>query len=1254
MIPTQNKLRFNHRATSRVLVALTVFLLLIPTFILVNDLSVPLAKADLPSYTISKSGSNYLVSDSGTTYATANLAFTHAFGLVTSGGTITVQAATYTATGSSIKMEHCANIALIFEDNAILTIANSLNVPVLAVNYCSNVTITGIDINGNAAGQTTAASLPDGIVVYASNNVLITKAYITNCFRDGFASYLENAGEQPVGITSSLITKCGWNGITLSANGSYAINNEVAYCSDVGITTYFYGYQILNNYVHDMNGTTNTQAHWAISVEGNGYGIIKNNTIVNNGYGIVVETDTGSGVAAAQSNLIINNTITNCDSGIGSMGAGYDTIIQNTITGWSTGYSFGIAEYYGTNNIVAFNTLSSSSTDASLGTPIYSYNTTAGIIENNTVTTALAASVIGVYLQLTNTTLIAGNNIQAAYGISISGASNYNNRIASSNTLANCSTAYVNTGTSTLIEAGSSSSTTTIFYDNFNAGNYNLWTGTTSYNGGPWIVETPLYNGSGHAAKLKYSYDSAAKTFATTASVLNYSFAVRWSANLASGESLWLTTLDFSGGDPIAVELRNNGGTMEWGLQWTNGATTYTNWTSTGSPTANNWYDMRLYFEKGASVQLYANGTQLFSKTDVQGAWDCTGLTLFNLDSATTYPDVFYGYAYAYVSSGSAGVSFPDSWLNINKHSVHGSISPSAGRYNYTLNSNQTITLTPSTYYNAVLNVGGSNVTLTANQYVLNVSSNPFAYAVFDQSTTSYSVTFANDGHGSTYPSGSYSTTEGTVFNITASANAGYTFLNWVISGVGNFTANPLPLTMNSTLNGKTVTAYFKANTYTLTASITTPTNATQYTNVVSYSVSTSGNDTNPSFQINLYKAGVPVGANRTGSAGSFTSLATGSYMFAVYAHGDNGASDYKTVYLTVSAYSVTVTNGGHGSTNPSGLYSNFDGESLSATATASSGYSFLNWVISDVGNSSVNPLPLTMNSTLDGKTITAYFSQNSYTLSVSIVTPVAATYSSGTVSYQVTVSGTDTNPVYQINAYKNSVAVGSNLTSASGSFSALSNGNYMFAVHVQGDFGCTDYKTLNFSVQTGGGGGGGGGSNPTPTPQPTTYPTYTPTPGPSSVKTFEVDNLNLGTVKPNTTLTGTLHFEFSGSSYTLISITVTDPVRSWMPNPSITPYQVYTLNNGASGSGDYVLTFMVPADAELQTYNSEVTATALDGFGVTHTSTASLNVKVSESESSGIVSWVINYFSSNPIMIVVAVVVFCGVIAVLMMMKRR
>jgi hypothetical protein len=405
-----------------------------------------------PNYVVYQSGGvNYVQDGSGSTvYSSSSVTstFSKVFGLVASGGTITVQPGTYVATGS-VQMNNCVNVHLIFVDGAVLTIGDGLNCIVLYVKYSTNCTLTNLTIDGNGKNQN-SAWVTDGIMLYDCSNVLVEDSTITNCFRDGFATCDDVAGNEPNGIVNSVITHCGWNGMTLGSGGEdtfgvYAINNEVAYCSDVGITSYGLANRIIGNYIHDMNGTTNTKAHWAIGVEQNGYNLISNNTILNVNVGLSVAPDTPSGSVVAKSNLIIYNTITNCAmAGISTSGDGYDIITRNTINNWGTGYSFGIKEENGANNIITYNTLTSSSSDTTLGYPIYSSNTFNSSICYNTITTNIAAGISGIFITGgTDNTLIEGNTIQAKTGITISGSSCDNNRVYQ-NTL-NCNTAIANT-----------------------------------------------------------------------------------------------------------------------------------------------------------------------------------------------------------------------------------------------------------------------------------------------------------------------------------------------------------------------------------------------------------------------------------------------------------------------------------------------------------------------------------------------------------------------------------------------------------------------------------------------------------------------------------------------------------------------------------------------------------------------------------------------------------------------------------------
>ena len=200
--------------------------------------------------------------------------------------------------------------------------------------------------------------------------------------------------------------------------------------------------------------------------------------------------------------------------------------------------------------------------------------------------------------------------------------------------------------------------------------------------------------------------------------------------------------------------------------------------------------------------------------------------------------------------------------------------------------------------------------------------------------------------------------------------------------------------------------------------------------------------------------------------------------------------------------------------------------------------------------------------------------------------------------------------------------------------------------------------NTLNVAVLTvvgavpvrldfvgGTGNGGGGDSNPTPTPFG-----VTPTPKPLGTNDFQIDNLNLGTVQPNSTVTANLHFRFSGSSYTLQSISFQAPFDSWyFPNGNFSSY-TYMLNTNGDSSGDVSLWFAVRNVAS-QSYSVSFSVVAIDAFGVTHTSSGTINAKVSTST----VFDVKAFFMLHPLyLILVAVLVIVMLVALVLFSKRR
>ncbi len=266
--------------------------------------------------------------------------------------------ASVTATGKN-------NVTLVFDSGATLFIANGVNNAAIFLTQCNNWLIQSPTINGNAGNQVTGAWPPaDGIAIYNQcSNIIVDGANINSVRMYGFVAWESCTN---CGIRNSKITNCGWNCIQLGADSNnehnlFAISNEVAYCSDVGITNFGTGNLVQGNYIHDMTGTTGyINSQWGIGVEGGHGHTITGNTLVNCPRAIWIQNTDGVG-----SNTITNNTITTCGYGIATVSPS-NTISNNTISGFDM-YGWGqqaivVDGSYGgaNNNKVLNNTILSS------------------------------------------------------------------------------------------------------------------------------------------------------------------------------------------------------------------------------------------------------------------------------------------------------------------------------------------------------------------------------------------------------------------------------------------------------------------------------------------------------------------------------------------------------------------------------------------------------------------------------------------------------------------------------------------------------------------------------------------------------------------------------------------------------------------------------------------------------------------------------------------------------------------------------
>jgi hypothetical protein len=293
------------------------------------------------TYSMSVSGSNYLIKNSvGSTLkssTSSSTTFNYLFGssgIASTGSTVYINAGSYTVDSTWYIYK---NVAKFTFSNAILTLANNVNYPVLYIDGVTGVTITGININGNTANQNIGSiNSPnpcDGIVIWDSTNTLVDKANIDSCREFGYAVY---GSSNNVGITNSNIANCGWNGIQIGYSAGvtncYAKNNDVSHCSDVGITTFGTGSIIQNNSIHDITGNTGySSSNWGIAVEGGNTATINGNTITN----CDVDIATSATLPSASSNTITYNTLKSGSTALvyfstNSNTFSYNILVQNS------------------------------------------------------------------------------------------------------------------------------------------------------------------------------------------------------------------------------------------------------------------------------------------------------------------------------------------------------------------------------------------------------------------------------------------------------------------------------------------------------------------------------------------------------------------------------------------------------------------------------------------------------------------------------------------------------------------------------------------------------------------------------------------------------------------------------------------------------------------------------------------------------------------------------------------------------------
>ena len=300
-------------------------------------------------------------------------------------------------------------------------------------------------------------------------------------------------------------------------------------------------------------------------------------------------------------------------------------------------------------------------------------------------------------------------------------------------------------------------------------------------------------------------------------------------------------------------------------------------------------------------------------------------------------------------------IANPTYTIDVNANpSAGGTVS---GGGEYTLGQSCTVAATANAGYSFTNWTEGGNAVSTNASYTFNVTSNRTLVGNFAINTYSISATANPTAGGTVSGSGEYN--HGASCTLTATANTGYTFVNWTKNGAQVSTnAN---YTFTVTEAGEYV-AHFSQNTFAITATANptaggTVNGAGNYTYGASCTLTATAN-TGYTF-VKWMKNGTQVSTNA-------------SYTFTVTEAGEYVA------HFSQNSYAITASAdpAAGGSVSGAGNYNH--GASCTLTATANTGYSFVNWTKN--GTQVSTNASYTFTVTEAGEYV-AHFSQNTFAI---------------------------------------------------------------------------------------------------------------------------------------------------------------------------------------------------------------------------------------------------------------------------------
>lgn len=340
------------------------------------------------------------------------------------------------------------------------------------------------------------------------------------------------------------------------------------------------------------------------------------------------------------------------------------------------------------------------------------------------------------------------------------------------------------------------------------------------------------------------------------------------------------------------------------------------------------------------------------------------------------------------------------------------------GTGTYELGAGVNLVATPNAGYNFTNWTENGTVVSTNATYTFTATANRTLVANFTQRT--YNVTATVDPANSGTISGNNSPyTYGTNVSLTANANAGYAFVNWTDEDANVVSTNA---NYQFTIDGnRTFVAHFEIEEYEITATANPPAGG---------SVTGAG----------TFQYGQTVTLRATANTGyTFTNWTENGSVVSSNAEYSFSATASRTLVANfqINTYNISATANPNAGGTISGAGEYTHGENVTLTATANTGYDFVNWTENGAVVSTETSISFT--ATVD-RNLVASFSIESYTISAT-ASPSNGGTVSGTGEYDygqtVILSATPSTGYHFVNWTDNGVEVS---TDAEYSFTATAN----------------------------------------------------------------------------------------------------------------------------------------------------------------------------------------------------------------------